>query len=185
MAITKTKAATESHIRLVRCDPDFISEFNSIPNDIGVEALNKSVSDLYGRYGLKIDDLDVSLNQLKCLLSPLTMFSAGSIKHNSDKHEFEAVFDENIRKKQFMELWNLIKKNKADKNIIITKLKPPQEDVLLYAIFKAKMAYRTFKEIFEDYCNSTLLYYENKSNDQFKSEDELEKYYRKFYKPEL
>lgn len=180
MAITKTKAATENHIRLVRGDPDFIEEFNNLdpPRD------NKTVESLYNKYGLESDDFD-GFDSLLKLLNPYGMFSAGYLKHDPERHEFVASFNEDIKKEQFNELWTLIQKNNKKIGIPKTKNKPPQQDVLLYAIFKARMAGITFREIFEYYSKDTLLYYSGKSISQFHSEDELEKYYRKFYKPKL
>lgn len=181
MAITRTKAATEAHIRLVRGDPDYIEEFNNLPQPVNI----RLVEDLYNQYGLELDDFSGLKNGLSRLLNPYTMFSAGYLKHNSESHEFVATFGEDIKKEQFDELWILIQKNNKKLGVSKTKHKPPQEDELLYAIFKARMAGITFRKIFEYYCNDKLLYYEGKSNSQFHSEDELEKYYRKFYKPEL
>lgn len=179
MAITKTKASTETHIRLVRGDPDFIEEFNSLG-----PSTNKSAENLYKKYGIELDDLG-SLYDLSKLLIPYNIFSAGNLKHNSESHEFVANFSEDIRKEQFDELWILVQNNNKKLGVSKTKNKPPQEDVLLYAIFKARMAYRTFSEIFEDYSKDTLLDYSGKSINQFHSEDELEKYYRRYYKSEL
>jgi len=181
MAITKTKASTEAHIRLVRGDLDYIKEFDNLPKPVNIGL----VEDLYNKYGLELDDFSGLKSDLLRLLNSLTMFLAGYLKHNPESHEFVATFSEGIRKEQFDKLWVLIQKNKEKIDIPKTKDKPPQEDVLLYAIFKARVAGMTFREIFEYYCNNKLLDYEGKSNSQFHSEDELEKYYRKFYKPEL
>jgi hypothetical protein len=52
---------------------------------------------------------------------------------------------------------------------------------LVYAVFKARQKKMTFREIFDRYSNKELLLFSGNSN-VFKSEDSLERYYRK-YKP--
>lgn len=180
MSITRTASATQAHLKHVQADPDFIKEFNNLK-----PRTSESVDALYRRYGIEIGDLSDSSIRLMSLLEPYAVFSAGRLVYNFDSQEFTANFRENIRKDEFMELWKLVQKNKIKQGIPSTKNKPPQEDDLLYAIFKARVAYRTFKEIFNDYLHNKLLYYEGKSNAQFHGEDELEKYYRRFYKSKL
>ena len=136
MAITKTKAATEAHIRLVRCDPDFRKELNIL-----APCTKLSAEGLYNKYGIELDDLDCVLTKL---LSPYNVFSAGYLRYNNEGHEFVATFSEDIKKEQFDELWVLIQNNREKENIPRTKNKSPQEDDLLYAIFKARMAGMSF-----------------------------------------
>lgn len=183
MSITKTKAATDCHIKLVMGDPDYIKEHNKIINDPDKKA---KLVELLKEFGLELEDFEGEPNNgLMIYMNPDMMFSAGRLEHDPVNREFVATFNEGIRKEQFMELWTLIQKNKIKKGISKTKHKPPQQDTLLYAIFKARMVGRTFREIFEDYSKDTLANYKGKSISQFHSEDELEKYYRKFYKTKL
>lgn len=180
MAITKTKAATECHIRSVYQDPEYIKEFKKLggnPNS------NELFTELLSRFGLEPDDFDMRSNGFMLFSNPDNAFSAGWLKYMPERQEFEVSFSADIKEDQFKEeLWKLVQKNRKKFSIKTTRNKPPQEDKLLYAVFKAKIKGDEFKEIFDNYQKGKL-YKGNHST--FTSEPELEKYYHRHYKAEL
>lgn len=89
---------------------------------------------------------------------------------------------------QIQKSWNFIKGMRAEfleNSKENTKSKSPQNPELIYAIFKARTRDGLkFSQIFNLYENGKLPGYTGKNTRQYKSEDSLERYYRK-YKPEL
>ena len=64
-----------------------------------------------------------------------------------------------------------------------TRTKSPENPQLIYAIFKARMSGKKFREIYEYYISSNLIGYSGNTN-QFTGEDSLERYYRR-HMPEV
>lgn len=89
-----------------------------------------------------------------------------------------------ISKDDFMKMWVEIKRNKSLQFLKkLPKTKPPTYDKLLYAIFKARQRNETFTQIFKQYENKELPYYEGGISSMFRNDqDKFEEYYRK-YKP--
>jgi hypothetical protein len=180
MAVTNSKAATKCHFKLVLSDPEFIREYDilskSSPNNFDQTALLK-------KFGLDSTDFNLHENGFALKMSPYTMFSAGFLKHNPNDKEFVATFNESISRDQFEDLWKLIQKNKIKINIKKSKIKPPEDPELLYAVFKSRIRGLTFPQIFDLYKIGELAYYKDKPRNNYETDFELRKYYSIHYKP--
>ena len=86
----------------------------------------------------------------------------------------------NMKKSDLEELWKISQFAKASRGIRLTRNRHPENPELIYSIFKTRMKGDTFKTVFSKYENGTLIGYKDVSSDQFKSEDSLERYYRKY-----
>lgn len=181
MAITKTKATTKCHIMAVMNDPEYIEEYNKLTNH---PDKNKLLPDLLKRFGLELEDVNLGErnNGFALYANPYTMFSVGDLEYIENRKEFVASFNADIKKEQFDKLWDLIKKNQDRIGIQGTKPKAPLNGTLLYAVFKARKNHLTFPNIFRLYQDKQLPYYDKGSDSQYKSDDSLARYYRKYYK---
>lgn len=97
-------------------------------------------------------------------------------------------FSQDITRQEYEQNWVFLRWYR-DRVLHITppvskKQKAPENTKLLYAIFRARNGKKptTFREIFRNYQDGKLPYYEGGGNTAFKSEDSLEAYYQK-YKP--
>jgi hypothetical protein len=102
-----------------------------------------------------------------------------------DKEENQLVIrlDPGFTKTDFMRLWNEIERDAPQ--LVAAKDKRrrgPENHALIYAVFKARQRGMTFKAIFSVYEAGELAHYENGNRTQFKSEDDLERYFLQ-YKP--
>ncbi len=173
------KTATEWHQFFVINDKDFKVQIEELratgkTNDARITELSKQWSVGY----MFVKDCLTDYN--------FAMYESTDNRHNRwcfyDKECDVMVveFDPTITRKQYIELWDQVKreitKSGAHK---ATKRKEPHYPELLYAVFKATKEGLTFKEIFLMYENQSLPHYELNESTIMKSEDELEKYYRR------
>ena len=86
----------------------------------------------------------------------------------------------NLKKSDLDDLWRMIALAKASRGIPLTRNRHPENPDLIYSVFKARMEGDTFRTIFHKYDDGTLIGYKDVPSGQFKSEDSLERYYRKY-----
>jgi hypothetical protein len=168
------KSAKDWHVYHVYNDPEFINDFNKL--DIEKDD-TKDIRKKYAITGYDLFFFDIR----NILYLEKNVESKGGLTFDPRIKKYVLTFDATITKSEFLECW----KEFADfRDDFIgkpnSKRKPPVNDTLIYAIFKARKKL-TFAEIFELYSVGRLPLYKG-SSDQFKSEDSLERYYDK-YKP--
>lgn len=87
----------------------------------------------------------------------------------------------NIKKSDIVEdLWKSIQLARGSRGIPLTRNRHPENPDLIYSVLKARMKGDTFRTVFHKYQDGTLIGYKDVPSDQFKSEDSLERYYRKY-----
>ena len=135
------------------------------------------------KYKITDDEFDLISTGLH-LQYPLD-FPFKILDNHDDIDNMTIVIPRDTKRKDYIAAWDYIQelfytnptlKPKSERN------RSAENTQLIYAISKARGLKKTFREIFNDYQNGNLDCYSNRSTSQFKSEDELEKYYDK-YKP--
>jgi len=187
----------ELHVLNVYSDPNFIADLSLVA--IAGDELDKIL--LQGLKTVKVDpDLiegrltmqDVA-SKYYLSLDEVVHFAAGRITplprdkpfavnwdEYDDKDAFAVTLATDIKKEDFMQLWKLVKRKQTIKHAgKKSKRKPTENDKLIYAIFKARQRKQTFSKIFSDYQVGKLEGYSGSTN-QLKSDDSLERYYRKY-----
>ncbi|OGL22241.1 hypothetical protein A2707_02830 [Candidatus Saccharibacteria bacterium RIFCSPHIGHO2_01_FULL_45_15] len=86
----------------------------------------------------------------------------------------------NIKKSDYDALWKMSALAKASRGIPPSRNRHPEDPKLIYAVFKARLEGDIFRTIFRQYQDGTLIGYKDVPSNQFKSEDSLERYYRKY-----
>ena len=85
-----------------------------------------------------------------------------------------------LNKSHLEELWVQIEKRQRELNSgKLKRNRTPENDELIYAIFKARKNGMTYEEIARDYNDSSLNGYSG-GNSQYDSADDLGRYYRKY-----
>lgn len=87
---------------------------------------------------------------------------------------------EKVNKSHLEELWAQIEKRQRELNGgKLKRNRTPENDELIYAIFKARKSGMTYEEIARDYNDGSLTGYRG-GNSQYDSADDLGRYYRKY-----
>lgn len=182
----KSKAAFYAHKKKVYRDPDFLKESMKIMS-LEDEARATGYRKLIEYYELVDGDAhnDFFENPLLALGEFNGVFSGGTVAYEDETGQFVAYLNPSVTHEQIEGLWRAINRLKVMHKLPTTKMKPPQNIDLLYAIFKARKSNMTFKQIFDCYTKSNLSGYEGKNNSQYASEDDLEAYYHKHYPANL
>lgn len=114
-------------------------------------------------------------------------FSINWDEYDNYSEPFTIKFTNDIKKEDYLALWEAIKRRQAaarhpdDKK---SRNRTPENDKLIYAIFKARLKNKKFSQIFRAYQTNTLDGYSG-GNQQFAAEESLERYYGKYKPPEV
>lgn len=174
MSVTKTLAAERAHHLLVINDPEYYE-------DLKAESDSKVV---FKRYGLSEHEGIMSMGDYKLFKDGFVPFTGGWMKQEKTSGEFTVLLNSDFKKYQLQELWDYIQRTREINNFTKrSKIKPPDDPELLYAIFKARVRGHTFPQIFNMYRDGTLPSYENKPTNNFSDEFDIKKYYSKYYNP--
>jgi hypothetical protein len=107
----------------------------------------------------------------------------GLWQYNKNHDTYKIIINNATTLKEYKKLWDEIQYFKnIELKLANTKLKPPADTKLIYAVFKARKNRLTFSKIFLLYQGGELPYYVNGNTNQFKSVESLSRHYRK-YKP--
>lgn len=180
--ISKPTSVKDGHLNQVYEDPDFLKEVALIKEAekrsiLSPERQKAARQVLAERYGLSIGD--VNLYMLPIVVENRT--KSTSMGFNPETRQFTITFGLTTTLAEVMTEWRRFSQfRKTLFPIKQTKRKPAENPELLYAMFKARRAGETFRTIFRLYSTGKLPGY-NGSVAQFKSEDNLERYYHKYY----
>jgi hypothetical protein len=185
------KTKRELHIYHVYNDADFAEAVRGLNSEFGIltgknghkgtaEAIGKRYKAITDRFAVTGKDIDFFMGELH------RMGGANKDRHHQIMYHrqeglFKAEFDPEITKGEFNEMWQYTQaiKRRLTGNKT-AKRKPPENDQLIYAVFKARRQYN-FRQIFDLYRNGKLAGYAG-SGTQFSDQESLERYYNK-YKP--
>jgi hypothetical protein len=180
MGVAKTKAAMDCHIIQALSDPECIEELRVYRE--AKKGDPQQFTSVLKSFGIEVDDLG---NDFEQHINPDSIFSAGTLTYKELEGRFVVSFKPDIKKYQFEELWNLIKKNRAQLRLKESKLKPPEYPELLYAIYRALSRGCTFHEINTLYQSSSLPLFNGKPTNKFLNAEDLSGYYYRFYRSDF
>ncbi len=194
-----SESTRELHVLNAYADPDFIKDVERLAGEDGSKLFtniftraaagesSQNLEDIAEKYLLTLDEVMHFVIGVRGVM-PLPRELPFRINWDDyDNEEYLTVtFDGNIKKKDFDEVWKLIKRKQKAKRVgKQSRNKPLVDDKLVYAVFKQlqKTPRPTFKEIHDSYDTQKLPLYDKKPRKQFDDEQKLENYYNK-HKPQ-
>lgn len=193
--------AHDIHVMYVYDDPDFIADLARLEDEHGSDIEQAIIStgstksdDVYAYFSPLASDWRITESEVA---NAYNGTHAGKrlarepneqpmlVDWNGLYHERRFTVDFNIdklRKDHLEELWRIIAERKSELSEgKLERNRTPENDKLIYAIFKARKQGQTFTQIYLDYESGNLNGYRG-SKTSFDSWDSLARYYRK-YKP--
>lgn len=194
----------ELHVLNAYADPEFLSDLlyvakngtdeldkillsGLLPNnqEMYADLADKSLAttiDISKKYYLTMDEILHFAGGRGIMPLPRDKPFAVNWDEYDDQDNFSVCFATDIKKEDFMQIWELIKRKQTIKYGGKTfKRKPVENDKLIYAIFKAQIKGDGFSRIFKNYQKGSLEGYPGSSS-QYQTEESLERYYKK-HKP--
>ena len=172
------KSARDWHIYHVYSDPDFIKEIDRL--DPAADR-DKEYQKIAKSFDISIQDV-FWFDMSRILYTENNVARKGIITPDFKNKKMTLTFDFSMTKTELLEIWGDFETmRKGLAGVVKSKRKPPEYPKLIYAIFKARKAGHTFKEIYGMYSRNELPQYSGATT-RLQSEDDLERYYDK-YKP--
>lgn len=171
---SKLKSSKDWHVYWVYQDPEFQKDTNNIKSAIKKRQITKKYA---------ISDSDLNFYNIQKLLpgGAIRINNKSNLTYNAKKGLFSLEFEPSITKAEFLDNWKSFTStwqliyNTNNK----TRRRAPENTQLIYSIFKARQKQNTFREIFTLYSTGKLECFDGPSS-QFKDEESLERYYRKY-----
>lgn len=188
-----SESTRELHVLNAYADPEFIQDVERVAGEDGSKlfanffANPNDLAEIAQKYLLTVDEVMHFIVGVRGVM-PLPRDLPFRINWNDYENEdyLTVTFDGNIKKKDFDEVWKLIKrKQKANRVGKESKNKIPVDDKLVYAVFKQlqKTPTPTFADIHDLYDTQKLPLYNKPPRGQFDDVQKLENYYNK-HRPE-
>lgn len=187
------ESTRELHVLNAYSDPDFIKDIERVAGKDGSKlfanffAKPSALADIAQKYLLTVDEVMHFIVGVRGVM-PLPRDLPFRINWDDyDNEDYLTVtFDNNIKKKDFDEVWKLIKRKQKAKRVgKESRNKPLVDDKLVYAVFKQlqKSPKPTFTDIHDLYDTRKLPLYDKKPRKQFDDVQKLENYYNR-HKPQ-
>lgn len=178
------KTAFEWHVYHVYNDPDFKKDCSMLKKNIkALHTVNLiPIADKYYINTFHVREFINGLPEDSIIATSLDLSPLHSLEiFDEDGWQFINIsLHPSVTQKSLLKLWPKIEAAKKQLGAK-SRLKPPENHNLIYAIFKARTSH-TFKEIYSMYIEGTLPSYTGSRG--YRSEDSLERYYNK-YKPRI
>ncbi len=176
----KFTSAQDWHKYYVYNDSDFASDIKALKAFEAQTNPTHNVSEIKmaiaKKYKIKASDVQMYILG-EILYFDHTTSSAG-LDMDFEKREFAIHFGPKTTRVEMLEQWHKFEQIRAALfPIKQSKRKPTYQPGLVYAIFKCRQRDLTFREIYKLYSTGTLPGYKGSDN-QYKDEDSLEKYYQ-------
>lgn len=192
------KSAYEWHCFFVFEDKEFLKDLEKL--DVSYQAyvnnpspkLNKKpILDYIDKKFVLADKYRINHLDLERFRNP-RLNSASGIDYNVIEVLFDwnsqniaAILPLSIKKKEYIEAWNLIRELQLEHRLKQKKVKGPERPDLIYAIFKARMGQKTYREIFNDYKAKSLPGYSGSPTRSLYTVELLKQYYLKYRPKQL